>query len=629
MTGTNTASQVPGRYDVIIDGYGYVFWNALMQSMPFRNQRAAYAFSPTFLERTNVSGKYGDDEQDFFLTPSQNDWTLGEGQFYFRGNDADRSRRYFTGVAVDTTTAPGRVAMRPATILVNPTGSSVLAMCNGNSSDFTTNYYSSVDSGTPTLHSITPSGSDSSLGAHGAGTVNRWGMCSDGYAIYIAGSSKIRSYGGSFADFSAATNAGSIAFLNNALYSCDGSVLKTYDGTGAATTIFTWKNAFNTALTPLAQVPKITSFGGQLLIYWPYLTNGPELWIYDGTSTERIIKFPASMVGYDVKVINGVIYLSGLMSTEGSGVIGLVPVVYFYLNGTADELWRSSKPVPGNISLASPFCPALGEVGGKLVILDQASKRLLEYDPPTGAISNVTNLAVSGSYASSDLPMVSSAGTTILFDFDAGNSSTGNTLGVYPDMANFATTSSVTSSMVDFDNSLTKIMRGVKVEWTGGGSVDISYLIDGDPVSGSYTSLRTSAVSGTEYLLPAATTGRAISVRVTLNNSGGQPTLTRWYVRAAPIQQAYRRCQYIVDLTGRIDKGQLNDPVPLRDGSLSTLTGSQMASNLQTAISSQVPISITDRLGTYTGVFEQGPGVTELDEVRPGEYVGQLTTREV
>jgi hypothetical protein len=33
--------------------------------------------------------------------------------------------------------------------------------------------------------------------------------------------------------------------------------------------------------------------------------------------------------------------------------------------------------------------------------------------------------------------------------------------------------------------------------------------------------------------------------------------------------------------------------------------------------------------GTYAAVFEQGEGVTELDEVRPGEFIAQVTAREV
>jgi hypothetical protein len=54
MSGPVTAAEVPGVYDVVIDGYGFVFWTSLMQSLPFRNQRAAYSYTPTFLERTNV-----------------------------------------------------------------------------------------------------------------------------------------------------------------------------------------------------------------------------------------------------------------------------------------------------------------------------------------------------------------------------------------------------------------------------------------------------------------------------------------------------------------------------------------------------------------------------------------------
>ena len=43
-----------------------------------------YAYSPTFVERANVQGDYGDNQQDFFMTFSQKDWSLGEQQRYFR-----------------------------------------------------------------------------------------------------------------------------------------------------------------------------------------------------------------------------------------------------------------------------------------------------------------------------------------------------------------------------------------------------------------------------------------------------------------------------------------------------------------------------------------------------------------
>lgn len=632
MSGTDTAADVGPRFDVVIDGYGYVFWNGLMQSLPFRNQRAAYSYTPTFLERHNVSGAYGDNEQDFFLTASQDDWSEGSGQLFFRGNDADRARRYYSGVAADPISRPGQVTVRPAVITSNPTGSVIYAMGGkGAAAGATDHLYCSLDTATHTLHTVTSAGVDSSNGAHGAGLPCRWGMCSDGAYEYIAGATKIVSWSGAaFADFSATANAGALAFLNNALYSCDGSTLKVYSTVGAATTLFTWRDAFGVALTPFLQKPKIAAFGGQLLIYWPYMNDGPELWIYDGTSTYRVAKLNHAMVGYDMQIIEGVVYLSGLLSTETGGVLGLIPVVYVYLSGTINELWRSKTAVSGTFGVSSQFLPALGDRAGRLVILDQGAQKVMEYDPSLGAITNIATLTVSGSYASTDLPMVSSGATSILFDYDAGNSSTGNTLGLYPDPSNFATTAKITSSLIDFDNSLTKILRGVKVEWFGAGSVDISHLIDGDPETGSYTTLQTTAVSGTEYLFPAGTTGRTVSVQVTLNNSGGsKPTLTRVYVRAVPVQQGHPWRQYVLDLTGRTDLGQKSNPVQLRDGSSSPLTGAEMATNLKTSIEAGTPVDITDKFGTYSGVFEQGEGITELDEVRPDEYLAQVTARGV
>ena len=70
-----SASDVPGRYDIVLDGHGYVLLDALTPNIPFRTHRAIYTFSPTFLERTNVTGAYGDNQQDFWMTVSQKDWS--------------------------------------------------------------------------------------------------------------------------------------------------------------------------------------------------------------------------------------------------------------------------------------------------------------------------------------------------------------------------------------------------------------------------------------------------------------------------------------------------------------------------------------------------------------------------
>lgn len=51
----------------------------------FGREPATYGHSPTFVERSNVSGDYGDNQQAFWLVASQRDWSLGEQQPFLLG----------------------------------------------------------------------------------------------------------------------------------------------------------------------------------------------------------------------------------------------------------------------------------------------------------------------------------------------------------------------------------------------------------------------------------------------------------------------------------------------------------------------------------------------------------------
>src|SRR5690348_14609837 len=94
------AADVPDRYDVVFslnDGttYGFLYADSVESNLPFRTHKALYSYSPTFLERQNLSNTYGDNFQDFFLTASQADFSEGEQQKFFRVNDQDSVRKYW------------------------------------------------------------------------------------------------------------------------------------------------------------------------------------------------------------------------------------------------------------------------------------------------------------------------------------------------------------------------------------------------------------------------------------------------------------------------------------------------------------------------------------------------------
>lgn len=617
--------MVPRRYDVVIDGFGYIFWNELMASMPFRNQRAAYSYTPTFIERTNISGNYGDNQQDFFMTASQDDWSGGQGQQFLRTNDVTSASKFYAGSQIEISTA-GQVTIAPATQNINDGNRAIgLSSCGLPESIDSTKHGYVVGTDLWTMDAL---GTATDIGAHGAGAVTNspWSTCSDGLYLYISGASKIRKWDGtSFTDFSA-TPCGPIAFLNNTLFGFTAGKLVQYSTTGVQSDVFPWKYADGTADGNTANV-KLIPFGPDLLILFPYRSGRPEVWMYDGTNTSKIAELPPSTIAYDIIEIQGVVFVSAFVLDSPSGfAAGVTPIIYAYTNGSVDEVWRAAGPINTNL-LLNAMRPALGTVGGRLVFVDGYSRGINQLDLKTGAVSKVGVIVHSENSATDFRCRMSSALSSILLTW--GKISNVSTVGpdLFPQLATFAATGTLQTSLIDFDNALTKTMRSVKIDWSGGGSVDIAYQLDG--LLGSYTSLQTSAASGTEYLLPAGTQGHSISVQITLNNSAGNvPTLKRIYVRAAPVQQSYRKCQYILDLTGRRDRS-VNQPVIRRDGTKSNLTGAQMAANLVPSITSTTPISVTDRFGTYNAVFEQGEGITELDEVRPGEFIAQVTLREV
>ena len=110
MAGPLAGESIPYPFDVVIDGYGYRLLDPLV-SHPFGTQRASYSLSPTFVPRTNIQGDYGDNFQDFWMTFSQRDWSLGEQQRHFHSQDDESVRRYWQGSKVDVR-IPGEVTLR-------------------------------------------------------------------------------------------------------------------------------------------------------------------------------------------------------------------------------------------------------------------------------------------------------------------------------------------------------------------------------------------------------------------------------------------------------------------------------------------------------------------------------------
>lgn len=606
MSGPNTADQVPTRYDLLVDGWGFVV-DRVWDPNSLRHPPSSYEYTSTFVERSNVSGDYGDNQQAFWLTASQRDWSLGESRSHFDPNTPEGSRMFYSSSGIDPT-VEGEIAL--AGVI---SSSGVSAFASGVSS--LRGYIARADSHLYSLFA-------GDLGAHGLGTATTtiYGMCQDSNAVYMASTSAgtvgVRRYdiiATTFGTFSA-TACDSIAYNGNVLYGAVNStaVLQSYSTAGAATPIYTWKDSAGNARkqTFLRLLP----FGGDLLILIQPTNDRAELWLYDGTSTYMVAKLPQNFEAYEMVEVEGVVFLSGSIHTsDNTAAISYVPAIFTYINGNLDELWRPPGAVDnvGNIVSYAQRHPALA--GWHNTLLFTSPTDLMRYNPSSGAIHSLGAVTTG-------LPTAIVAWEYQVSVF------TGTTQSDYrPGQA--ATTGTVTSSAIDFGSSLTKNVRGISIFWSGaaGTSVDISYALDG---ATSFTSLKVGAVSGTEYTI--GTTARVVKYRLTLHGSGASnyntPAVTRVYVRAVAILPPYRLARLILDCTGRFDVEAPN-PVVLRDNTFSTVAGLQLATNLRTIATTTTPVSITDEFGTYTGIIEAGD--FQLEKIRPLEYRAFVTLREV
>jgi hypothetical protein len=579
------ASDVPNKYDVVINGEGYLLANA-------EQQRAAFGLSPIFIPRQNTRGSFGDEDQDFFWTWTQKDWSNGEGLKYAR-SDEDSVSRYWAGSKLTKRAGQLNIAYDTNTIALGFTPS-----INGWGS-----YRGKVCAADATnLYEITGT-TATSKGAHGAGSNPC--MASDGTFLYIAGATKIRKWNNTtFVDFSATTAQTGLAYLNNALYSVNNGngTFTRYDTAGAATTIYTWKAADGTSAAapqPAFMVP----YGGKMLfgvVDESIISNFYSLWIYDGTAPAKVAQLPRGFTLQDIVVIEGAAFLCGVSQTPS----GVHSVIYVYVNGALVKAWQSRTAGGSNCYGAESL--------GKLVFLDGLNSQLLMYDPDTGGVTPLATTTYSGK-------VVASTNS----EFIHWNDSTSVIL--YP-ASSVAASASATTSLIDFDSSLTKVLRGVTVEWEDdvtdtGATVDIAYRV-GD-LDGSYTTLQTGAVSGTEYTLTNIT-GKSISVKVTLNKSGSTygPALKRIKVRAVPVQPGFKKRTYRLALHGKDGEGNLST----RSGRGHRKDGLEMLQDLETAASSTNPIAVTDWSGTIAAAV-----IESLNVIATGdqEFMAEVLVRGV
>lgn len=114
---TAVTPQVLDNYDVVIGNgsttVGLLLYrneDAAEPDKTFKNEAVDWQYAGTFVDRANVGAGYGDDQQAFWMTFTQKDWSGGVGQKYFRNADP-QNRSCWGGLGVDMTSRPGGVTV--------------------------------------------------------------------------------------------------------------------------------------------------------------------------------------------------------------------------------------------------------------------------------------------------------------------------------------------------------------------------------------------------------------------------------------------------------------------------------------------------------------------------------------
>jgi hypothetical protein len=384
---------------------------------------------------------------------------------------------------------------------------------------------------------------------------------------------------------------------------------------GRGTQKFQWKDASGTAR--VGANGNIKSHGGHLLILWSDGPSGAELWEYDGTNTNLVGTFPHNFYASSFEVAQGLVYVSGSFVRISNGSTGSFvcrPAIYWFDNdlATQGKLWESQSELAAVSSLATAGHPAIAGYGNGIVFTDEARGVLLYYDLADAALQTIGSYTVAG-----DTPLMASTQRMIVHTRNQAAAY------LYPDTTTVATSGSVSSSLQDFNLSLDKFFKSVKIdaEIPSGASIDLAYQLES--VDGAYTSISTGVSSGVEYDIGQS--GRSLSIKVTLNkgSSSAGPTLKRVSLRAAPVQSSFKLREYYLDLTGRDGHSH----VQLRNGVASVKDGYEMAADLIATSEKTTPFDVTDEFGTYSGVIDFDNFV--ISEVNSNEFIAKVKVREV
>jgi hypothetical protein len=604
------ASDVPEICDLVLDGTRYMY--ALDQ-----DQRAAYTYTPAYLPRTNAQGDLTDDKQEFFSVYHQKDWSNGEERKHQAKNADDQAGFYYRGSNVDNS-IPGEIsAAKTATTVTTAAAvfAAVGVVANG------TVYYVT----TTNLYTIVDDGTIADKGAHGLGATPTC-IATDGKNVYIGGTTagKIRRYnigGAAFSDYNTTTSSTSLVYHNNALYGYDNSKVYRYTPGGgpvAATDIsLPWQDGTATALTGVTG--KLVSVGGKLYIVRQYPGDpvGCTIYSYDGTTWTKVSEMPRNFSLWEATSNNGVIYVSGFF-LEGANYR---PAILFWKEGNTDTLWKSMY------ASTSAFHCALAPWGNGIIFNDPlgfygvGTARIVKWDADTGSFSTVAT--ASGTTGG----ILVSCGTFIFYVPTLGS---GVTQTIWGGSGTFASVAEIDSSWIDLGVAAPKHLRGVTVDFVvdGGTTVDLLVSYDDNP---TYTSIQTTITSGQEYKIDPPAEGTAyksFSARIKLNRGVSSPTtikLKRVTFRSILINTGVNSQRgmriYRLALTGRDG----DNPLRYSNGEVSPTDGKGLHQALQATAAKTTYVTITDVMGTYSGVIDS----LKVYQIRKAEFVAEVTVREV
>lgn len=444
-----TTPQSVDRYDVVIGGTGFMLYRGEDDSPPdrvYKTEPVDSTYTPTFIDRTNVSGDLGDNVQDFFMTFVQRDWSSGIGQKYFR-QQPDREASFYEGKNIQPTLVPGAVicgltettqaltggaakAMNMVFVKAVKAGSNskqdilIKAECDSVSASL----FFSLDGGaTWNSYPITAWNNPKDLADVVAGDDNNvyWLEAStDGASLIRTHTALLGSSPGTITitSWTTLTPGGRcIEYFNGSVYvGCSDGTLRTFTSSGAAgTTIKDFGGG---------TIVDILVGGGKIWILYLSTRGRYKLYTYDGQSVSEVAQLPTGWkLGFAAEgqqtIINnsvtpsyslnsstinclaysdGVLYVSGMTPARDPGMSNAEQYPYrtslwFYASGNSGLVFESETCSEHFSRGGGSACCVVR--GGKIVFADLLSSRLLIYDPSTGGVAPIASVSQVGSVA--------------------------------------------------------------------------------------------------------------------------------------------------------------------------------------------------------------------------------------